>query len=521
MDKSTSGRCGYEWPSDCDRVDVQTNIGVGQSCCFRKTVNENIDRCIWHADPNDVGEKTIDDLVEARTTKEVRELNTLSDELLDGVSLSECVIENLSLSHTTLRGANLTNATLTNADLTGADLWEANLTDANVLESDLTDALLFEANLTSAELLAVDLTGAYLGRANLTGANIPNVDLTDAELLETNLTDANLRLVELNGRLERANLTRTNLFDADLRGAEFHGAVMTDAQINEGTEFGDHYTTDGEIEKAAWSLSQIEELSRQNALPDQIREAFTKRKDRRRQHYYQNSKVPGWLRLYVTRVKAASNGLSGRLRNRVQNWANADEPLIIRYINVFADRLYGNDEASSETNSGGSDGTGATEDGADGTDESTEDTETTDDDTDDSDTDLTNYQRYVYTARWAWLALSGAIMRYGESARRVVTLSLLTILTFGVAYPFVGGIEDGGTVYTIQSTSEPSVAGLVTVGEVFLRNLYFSTITFTTIGYANVAPAGPWSRLLVGIESFAGALLMALLVFVLGRRSTR
>jgi len=43
----------------------------------------------------------------------------------------------------------------------------------------------------------------------------------------------------------------------------------------------------------------------------------------------------------------------------------------------------------------------------------------------------------------------------------------------------------------------------------------------TTIGYANVVPLGADLRLLVGIESFVGTLLMATLVFVLGRRLTR
>jgi len=47
--------------------------------------------------------------------------------------------------------------------------------------------------------------------------------------------------------------------------------------------------------------------------------------------------------------------------------------------------------------------------------------------------------------------------------------------------------------------------------------LSVSTITFTTIGYANVTPLHAGLRLLVGIESFLDAALMALLVAVLAR----
>ncbi len=89
---------------------------------------------------------------------------------------------------------------------------------------------------------------------------------------------------------------------------------------------------------------------------------------------------------------------------------------------------------------------------------------------------------------------------------------------FGLLYPFVGGVTDGGVIYRLTSPAElASVEGLETVA----RGLYFSVITFTTIGYANVAPAGGGSRVLVGIESLAGALLMALFVYVLARRVTR
>jgi len=54
---------------------------------------------------------------------------------------------------------------------------------------------------------------------------------------------------------------------------------------------------------------------------------------------------------------------------------------------------------------------------------------------------------------------------------------------------------------------------------ILLANLYFSAVTFTTLGYGDIQPASPLAQVLASVESFLGALLIALLVFVLGRQT--
>ena len=81
-------------------------------------------------------------------------------------------------------------------------------------------------------------------------------------------------------------------------------------------------------------------------------------------------------------------------------------------------------------------------------------------------------------------------------------------------------ILGGGAAAFAAITSLGELGTMAGLDEVLL-NIYFSVITFSTIGYGDLSPAGPWSRLLVGIESIAGALLLALLIFVLGRRVER
>jgi len=91
-------------------------------------------------------------------------------------------------------------------------------------------------------------------------------------------------------------------------------------------------------------------------------------------------------------------------------------------------------------------------------------------------------------------------------------------------YPIVG-FEDGtlaagatetGTV--AYETIPPSLSWetAVTLG----RSLYFSTITFSTLGYGDLFPTGG-ARALATAESFIGALSMAYLVSVLSRRVIR
>ena len=53
----------------------------------------------------------------------------------------------------------------------------------------------------------------------------------------------------------------------------------------------------------------------------------------------------------------------------------------------------------------------------------------------------------------------------------------------------------------------------------FLNCLYFSVITFTTLGYGDFQPAVGLSRFFVSLEAIIGAFTMALFAYTLGRKS--
>ena len=122
---------------------------------------------------------------------------------------------------------------------------------------------------------------------------------------------------------------------------------------------------------------------------------------------------------------------------------------------------------------------------------------------------------------FAALRLEGSrwIMHYGSSPWRVIATSAALIVLCAALYPLTGGIQEvrveQAITYTLENPTETPAWWLVNV---FFTSLYFSAITFATLGYGDIQPVGPWARAIAGFESLVGSLLMALLVFVLTRR---
>jgi hypothetical protein len=115
------------------------------------------------------------------------------------------------------------------------------------------------------------------------------------------------------------------------------------------------------------------------------------------------------------------------------------------------------------------------------------------------------------TVRWVTSAFLNLVSGYGERPQRTVLASLTVILVTGLVYPAVGGLREGDTVVTYAS--DGAVA--------FTEGLYFSVVTFTTLGYGDIEPVGALSRTLAGLEALSGAFLVALFVFALGRQAAR
>ena len=110
---------------------------------------------------------------------------------------------------------------------------------------------------------------------------------------------------------------------------------------------------------------------------------------------------------------------------------------------------------------------------------------------------------------------------YGESIARIITASSFTVFVFGVLYTGLGGVS-GSTDNSFTLTYlGPWIYDLPDALNIFLANQYFSLVTFTSLGYGDLLPAGALVKAFAATEAAIGALFMAAIAFVLGRRATR
>ncbi|MFC6719202.1 pentapeptide repeat-containing protein [Natrialbaceae archaeon GCM10025810] len=118
------------------------------------------------------------------------------------------------------------------------------------------------------------------------------------------------------------------------------------------------------------------------------------------------------------------------------------------------------------------------------------------------------------------LTLEGSrlVTRYGTSPWRVIATSAALILVCAALYPLTGGIQEVGADSAITYRIEdPTDAPPWLLLETYFKGLYFSVTTFATLGYGDMQPVGSLARIIAGVETLLGSLLMAVLVFVLTR----
>lgn len=113
--------------------------------------------------------------------------------------------------------------------------------------------------------------------------------------------------------------------------------------------------------------------------------------------------------------------------------------------------------------------------------------------------------------RWATNGFLDIVAGYGERPQRTLALALAVILSSALAYPAAGGLVAGEEIIR-YNTHGLSAA---------FDGLYFSVVTFATLGLGDVHPAGDIGRFIAASEGLAGAFLTAVFVFSLGRRVTR
>ena len=132
--------------------------------------------------------------------------------------------------------------------------------------------------------------------------------------------------------------------------------------------------------------------------------------------------------------------------------------------------------------------------------------------------------------RWLWSYFLNAIYGYGEKPGRVIVSAMVIIIIF--AFIFMNfGIDANPQLETIPKCNilkelfigiryRNLLIRLKDISCEQIKNcLYFSTVTFTTLGYGDFRPLEGWSRIFAGTEAFIGAFMMALFVYTFARRT--
>ncbi len=114
---------------------------------------------------------------------------------------------------------------------------------------------------------------------------------------------------------------------------------------------------------------------------------------------------------------------------------------------------------------------------------------------------------------WDW-AIMKWCLGYGIYTKRILFSAVGVILAFAGFYACVAGPH---TIKYLTDVADQSSANWVDSG---FNPLYFSIITFTTIGYGDYAPLG-WLRYVAGFEGVLGLTLMAVFTVSFARKLIR
>jgi uncharacterized protein YjbI with pentapeptide repeats len=383
-----------------------------------------------------------------------------------------------------LRGARFPNATLWEAQFPEANLRRAEFPEADLRQAQFSDAHLEFSKFPGAHLRAAQFPNAELPQAQFPNSELPQAQFPDAFLYDTQFPATNLRGARFpaadltQARLEDAdaqdacfkgaNLQKTDIRKIDLRGATLHNAhldqtVFSDTRIDATTDFGDS--------PDEWGPTCVYETHPEVTEPPGDRSHWEAAEwvYRRLQKLHEENALSEEARGFHVRKEEV------RRQQQKQKLTEAREQLSEDLADNDAEEAY---ESLIEM--------------------------------------LRRDTRYsVSTLQWH-------LTRHGESIRQIFVSAGVLVLACGLLYPFVGGFESSSTdtAYRIPLTEVYQVVSLDGIATL-LQGIYFSIITFTTIGYGDLYPTGVGSKVLVGFESLAGAILIALFVFVLGRQVAR
>lgn len=127
---------------------------------------------------------------------------------------------------------------------------------------------------------------------------------------------------------------------------------------------------------------------------------------------------------------------------------------------------------------------------------------------------MRRHQYPKWSKRRAMSKFIDVLCGYGEQPMNVIAFSLALICVCALCYFFIGvSFQDTTIGFDLSASLNENVMNL-------LNCLYYSVVTFTTLGYGDITPLG-WARLVAALEAFIGSFSLALFVVVFVKRMTR
>jgi uncharacterized protein YjbI with pentapeptide repeats len=441
------------------------------------------------------------------------------------VRLMRAIEKGSDLCGANLRGADLSGARLQGAPLDNADLRKANLTGANLREvrligADLQGARLVAADLRRAVLVQADLQGAQLQCASLHvallyGANLHGADLRgarfcplasdDPEALGLSTTHATFQDGVYRSDLRHTVLAGADLRNADLRGAMLDGARLTSTHVGASTPdlpreiIG---AIEGHASPPLSVLLRAIEFVAQYAGQQEQRAPVLRHADLRGASLEDVTICPEadltgakfgkeWEGDEADGIVGDYEGVYRQLKLCFQESGEYD-----RAGAFFVQEMRAKRRAAIAKGPKGGRWTGV-------------------------------WARVCQSPAWLFDVLS----HYGERPLRVVVAGLSVVLLCALLYCFnaVSGVTyhevtrspaaygEGTAYYALSDETWAFSPGL----RHFPRALYFSIVTFTSLGYGDCAPVSIGSHFLATTEVTIGVFLMALFMVCIVRRYGR